>query len=52
MQGMEDQMRKFAGHASRENLSQRPPTDGMDGLMDPLPLPVRIREEDSPARYR
>jgi uncharacterized protein with von Willebrand factor type A (vWA) domain len=34
MQGMEDQMQQFAGQRIAENLSQRPPTDGMDGLMD------------------
>lgn len=34
MQGMEQQINQFAGERIAENLSQRPPSEGVDGLMD------------------
>ncbi|MGE5250163.1 MAG: vWA domain-containing protein [Bacteroidota bacterium] len=34
MQGMQEQMENFAGQRIAENLSQRPPAEGADGLMD------------------
>ena len=34
MQGMEQQINQFAGERIAENLSQRPPSEGVDGLMN------------------
>jgi hypothetical protein len=34
LQGMEDQIRQFAGERIAENLSQKPPSEGVDGLMN------------------
>lgn len=34
MQGMEQQLEQFAGERIAENLSQRPPSEGVDGLMN------------------
>jgi uncharacterized protein with von Willebrand factor type A (vWA) domain len=34
MQGMQEQIQQFAGQRLAENLSQRPPTEGVDGLLD------------------
>jgi len=34
LQGMEEQIRQFAGQRIAENLSEKPPTEGIDGLMD------------------
>jgi hypothetical protein len=34
IQGMEEQINQFAGERIAENLSQRPPSEGVDGLMN------------------
>ena len=34
MQGLQDQLEQFAGQRIAENMSNRPPTEGIDGLMD------------------
>jgi uncharacterized protein with von Willebrand factor type A (vWA) domain len=34
MQGLQQQLEQFAGQRIAENLSQRPPAEGVDGLMD------------------
>jgi uncharacterized protein with von Willebrand factor type A (vWA) domain len=34
MKGMEDQLRQYAGQRIAENMSQQPPDDGVDNLMD------------------
>ena len=34
MQGMEEQLNQFAGERIAENLSEKPPSEGMDGLMN------------------
>ena len=33
-QAMEDQLRQFAGQRIAENMSERPPEEGIDGLMN------------------
>ena len=43
MQAMQEQMNRFAGERIAENLSQRPPAEGVDGLMD---RPFRALTED------
>jgi len=34
MQGMQEQLNQFAGERIAENLSERPPAEGVDGLME------------------
>ncbi len=34
LQGMEEQIRQFAGQRIAENLSEKPPSEGIDGLMN------------------
>ena len=34
MQGIEDQLQQFAGKRIAENLSEKPPSEGVDGLMN------------------
>jgi uncharacterized protein len=34
LQGMKDQIRRFAGERIAENLSERPPSESLDGLMN------------------
>ncbi|MGB7873599.1 MAG: VWA domain-containing protein [Anaerolineales bacterium] len=34
LQGMEEQIRQFAGQRIAENLSEKPPVEGIDGLMN------------------
>jgi len=34
LQGMEEQIRQFAGQRIAENLSEKPPSEGVDGLMN------------------
>lgn len=34
LQGMEEQIRQFAGQRIAENLSEKPPAEGIDGLMN------------------
>ncbi|HEY6074576.1 MAG TPA: VWA domain-containing protein [Anaerolineales bacterium] len=34
MQGMQEQMEQFAGQRIAENISKKPPTENIDGLMD------------------
>lgn len=49
MQGLEEQLRQFAGQKIAENMSEQRPEDGMDGLMD---LPFNALSDDDMHKLR